>query len=55
MSATEQGVSARLKMIDLDPGATKEGRTKNCPTCGARVASIFDHVDGCPKPKKGKK
>jgi hypothetical protein len=21
---------------------------ENCPTCGARVASIFDHVDGCP-------
>lgn len=20
----------------------------NCPTCGAKVRSIFDHVDGCP-------
>jgi hypothetical protein len=20
-----------------------------CPTCGADVASIFDHVDGCPE------
>jgi len=20
----------------------------NCPTCGALVDSVFDHVDGCP-------
>lgn len=42
---------------DLDPEATKAGKTKNCPTCGARVTTIFDHVDGCPKtkPTKGTK
>lgn len=21
---------------------------KTCPTCGASITSIFDHVDGCP-------
>ena len=28
-----------------------EGRVEklNCPTCGELVATIFDHVDGCPK------
>ena len=25
---------------------------ENCPTCGAVVASIFDHVDGCPSSVK---
>lgn len=36
---------------DIAIEAKKKRRVKreNCPTCGARVHSIFDHVDGCPR------
>jgi hypothetical protein len=25
-------------------------KLESCPTCGAGVATIFDHLEGCPEP-----
>jgi hypothetical protein len=34
---------------ELEESATPVPAVERCPTCGAKVDSIFDHLDGCPE------
>ncbi len=53
--AVAEGKRALLGFDDegepiISAGAPDVPKNERCPSCGAAVASVFDHVDACPEP-----
>lgn len=49
-SLMDQQPLRRNKTLEITLAELREPKKEKCPDCAEQVTTIFDHVDGCPRP-----